>query len=46
MVRAYCDSDDLPYAEASLFGSYRQALLHLHTGGRVTRMTRGRSDVA
>ncbi|MEV0134142.1 hypothetical protein AB0H83_37490 [Dactylosporangium sp. NPDC050688] len=46
MVRAYCDSHDLPYAETGLFGSYRHALLHLHTVGRVTRMRRGRSDVA
>jgi fatty acid desaturase len=34
VVRAYCAEHDLPYAETSLYDSYRQALRHLHTVGR------------
>jgi fatty acid desaturase len=31
LVRAFCQDHDLDYAEASLVGSYAQALHHLHT---------------
>jgi fatty acid desaturase len=31
LIRAFCRQHDLPYVEASLFGSYAQALRHLHT---------------
>ena len=31
LIRAFCQRHDLPYTEASLFGSYTQALRHLHT---------------
>lgn len=36
-VRAYCRSTQLPYAETSLLGSYRQALRFLHRIGRAAR---------
>ena len=35
--RAYCTSHGLPYTEATLIGSYSQALRHLNTIGRLTR---------
>jgi fatty acid desaturase len=35
IVRAYCREIGLPYAEMSLFGSYRQALRYVHQIGRV-----------
>ncbi len=35
MVRAFCQELELPYGQASLFGSYAQALRHLDTVGRV-----------
>ena len=31
LVQAFCHQHDLPYAQASLVGSYTQALRHLHT---------------
>ncbi|MCW6006961.1 acyl-CoA desaturase [Micromonospora sp. CPCC 205371] len=34
LVRAYCESHNLPYAQTSLLDSYRQALRHLRTVGR------------
>jgi len=34
IVRAYCDEIGLAYAEASVFGSYRQALRYVHQIGR------------
>jgi fatty acid desaturase len=33
LVRAFCRQHGLPYTEASLFGSYAEALRHLHTVG-------------
>jgi fatty acid desaturase len=30
LVRAFCHDHGLPYTEASLFGSYAQAIRHLH----------------
>jgi fatty acid desaturase len=37
LVRAFCQDHNLPYTEASLFGSYAQALRHLHTVGAPLR---------
>jgi fatty acid desaturase len=31
LIRRFCQDHDLPYTEASLVGSYAQALRHLHT---------------
>src|SRR4029450_12070311 len=39
LIRASCQHHDLPYAEASLLGSYAQALRHLHTIGAPLRTT-------
>jgi fatty acid desaturase len=36
-VRTFCQDHELPYAEASLFGSYAQALRHLHRVGAPLR---------
>jgi fatty acid desaturase len=37
LVQAFCQHHGLPYAEASLFGSYAQALRHLHAVGASLR---------
>src|SRR5215204_3759537 len=37
LVREFCRQHELPYAEASLFGSYAEALRHLHTVGAPLR---------
>jgi fatty acid desaturase len=37
LVRAFCAQHGLDYTEASLFGSYAQALRHLHTVGAPLR---------
>jgi len=37
LIAAFCGEHGLPYTEASLLGSYAQALRHLHTVGRLTR---------
>jgi len=37
LIRAFCHQHGLPYTEASLFGSYAQALRHLHTVGAPLR---------
>jgi fatty acid desaturase len=37
LVRAFCHDHGLPYAEASLLGSYTQALRHLHNVGAPLR---------
>ncbi|HLH59312.1 MAG TPA: acyl-CoA desaturase [Streptosporangiaceae bacterium] len=39
LVAAFCAEHDLSYAEASLLGSYAQALRHLSAVGRLTRRT-------
>lgn len=39
IVRAYCREIGLPYAEMSLFGSYRQALRYVHQIGRAAGRT-------
>jgi fatty acid desaturase len=36
IVRAFCERQGLPYAEASLYGSYRLAMGHLHDVGTST----------
>jgi fatty acid desaturase len=41
LVAAFCADRGLPYAEASLLGSYAQALRYLHTVARHTRPPRG-----
>jgi fatty acid desaturase len=40
IVRDYCDRIGVPYTEASLPGSYRQALRHLHDAGAPIRRRR------
>jgi fatty acid desaturase len=37
LIRAFCQQHGLPYTEASLFGSYAQAVRHLHTVGEPLR---------
>jgi fatty acid desaturase len=37
LVRAFCEEHGLAYAEASLFGSYAQAVRHLHAVGAPLR---------
>jgi fatty acid desaturase len=37
LVRAFCQDHGLPYAEAGLFGSYAQAIRHLHNVGAPLR---------
>ena len=37
IVRAYCENLDIPYTEASLLSSYRQALHYLHSIGQPLR---------
>jgi fatty acid desaturase len=37
LIRAFCQQHDLPYTEASLFGSYTEAVRHLHAVGAPVR---------
>jgi fatty acid desaturase len=37
LVRAFCDQHGLPYAEAGLYGSYAEAIRHLHAVGAPLR---------
>jgi fatty acid desaturase len=37
LIRAFCQDHALPYTEASLFGSYAEAVRHLHTVGAPLR---------
>jgi fatty acid desaturase len=37
LVRAFCAHHDIPYAEATMFGSYAQAIRHLHAVGAPLR---------
>jgi fatty acid desaturase len=37
LVAAFCAEHELPYCQASLLGSYAQALRHLNTIGKLTR---------
>jgi fatty acid desaturase len=44
LVRAFCCQHGLPYVEASLFGSYAQAVRHLHNVGAPLRPPRPAAD--
>jgi fatty acid desaturase len=44
LVRAFCAHHGLPYVEASLFGSYAQAIRHLHTVGTPLRPSQAVTD--
>ena len=44
LVRAFCQEHDLSYSEASMFGSYAEAVRHLHTIGAPLRPTRAVAD--
>ena len=37
LIRAFCQQHDLPYTEASVFGSYAEAVRHLHAVGAPLR---------
>jgi fatty acid desaturase len=37
LIRAFCQHHGLPYTEASLFGSYAEAVRHLHAVGAPLR---------
>jgi fatty acid desaturase len=37
LVRAFCDEHGLTYTDAGLFGSYAEAVRHLHTVGAPLR---------
>jgi fatty acid desaturase len=37
LIRAFCQQHDLPYTEASMFGSYAEAVRHLHAVGAPLR---------
>ena len=37
LIRAFCQQHGLPYTEASLLGSYAEAVRHLHTVGAPIR---------
>jgi fatty acid desaturase len=37
LVRTFCSQHDLPYTEATMFGSYAEALRHLHSVGAPLR---------
>ena len=41
LIAAFCAEHGLPYTEATLLGSYTQALRHLNTIGRLTRPAGG-----
>ena len=44
LVAAFCAERDLPYCQASLFGSYAQALRYLNATGGFTRAAASRSS--
>jgi fatty acid desaturase len=44
LVRAFCRQHNLPYTEASLVGSYSEALRHLHTVGAPLRPAPAAAD--
>jgi fatty acid desaturase len=44
LVRALCARHDLPYTEATMFGSYAEALRHLHTVGAPLRPAQAAGD--
>jgi fatty acid desaturase len=44
LVRAFCRQHDLPYTEATMFGSYAEALRHLHSVGAPLRPAQAAGD--
>jgi len=44
LVRAFCAQHDLPYTEATMFGSYAEALRHLHTVAAPLRPAQAAGD--
>jgi fatty acid desaturase len=44
LVRAFCSQHDLPYTEATMFGSYAEALRHLHSVGAPLRPAQAAGD--
>jgi fatty acid desaturase len=46
LIRAFCQQQGLPYTEASLFGSYTEALRHLHAVGAPLRAAVAAADQA
>ena len=44
LVRAFCQEHDLPYSEATMFGSYAEALRHLHSVGAPLRPAQAAGD--
>jgi fatty acid desaturase len=44
LIRAFCQQHGLPYVEASLVGSYAQAVRHLHTVGAPLRPAAAAAD--
>ena len=44
LVRTFCQQHDLPYTEASLFGSYAEAIRHLHAVGAPLRPSQAVTD--
>jgi fatty acid desaturase len=44
LVRAFCQEHDLPYTEATMFGSYAEALRHLHSVGAPLRPPQAAGD--
>jgi fatty acid desaturase len=46
LIATFCTDHGLPYAEATLLGSYRQALRYLNQIGKATRRTRAQRQTA
>jgi fatty acid desaturase len=44
LVRAFCSHHDLPYTEATMFGSYAEAIRHLHSVGAPLRPAQAAGD--
>jgi fatty acid desaturase len=44
LVRAFCQEHDLPYTEATMFGSYAEAIRHLHSVGAPLRPAQAAGD--
>ena len=44
LVRAFCARHDLPYTEATMFGSYAEAIRHLHSVGGPLRPPQAAGD--
>jgi fatty acid desaturase len=46
LIRGFCQQHQIDYTEASLFGSYAEALRHLHAVGTPLRMTAAAADTS